>query len=46
MQGHMIDSIQDPAVQKVMMRGIAWAGKKPVNTLVDYVPPQRAARAE
>jgi len=46
MQGHMVDSIQDPAIQKVMMRGIAWAGKKPVNALVDYVPPQRAARAE
>ena len=29
MQGHMVDSLQDPAIQKVLMRGIAWAGKKP-----------------
>jgi type 1 glutamine amidotransferase len=46
MQGHMVDSLQDPAIQKVLMRGIAWAGKKPVGELTDYVPPQRAARAE
>jgi type 1 glutamine amidotransferase len=46
MQGHMVDSLQDPAIQKVLMRGIAWAGKKPYGELTDYVPPQRAARAE
>ena len=46
MQGHMVDSLQDPAIQKVLMRGIAWAGKKPVTELTDYVAPQRAARAE
>jgi type 1 glutamine amidotransferase len=45
MQGHMVDSIQDPAIQKVMLRGIAWAGKRPVGELVDFVP-QRSARAE
>jgi len=39
MQGHMVDSLQDPAIQKVLMRGIAWAGKKPVSELTDYVPP-------
>ena len=46
MQGHMVDSLQDPAIQKVLLRGIAWAGKKPYGELTDYVPPQRAARAE
>ena len=46
MQGHMVDSLEDPAIQKVLMRGIAWAAKKPMNELVDYTPPQRAARAE
>jgi len=39
MQGHMIDSLQDPAIQKVLMRGIAWAGKKPYGELTDFVPP-------
>ena len=39
MQGHMIDSLQDPAIQKVMLRGIAWAGKKPTTELTDYVAP-------
>ena len=42
----MVDSLQDRAIQKVLMRGIAWAGKKPYTELTDYVPPQRAARAE
>jgi type 1 glutamine amidotransferase len=39
MQGHMVDSLQDPAIQKVLMRGIAWAGKKPTTELTDFVPP-------
>ncbi|HEY0265176.1 MAG TPA: ThuA domain-containing protein [Rhizomicrobium sp.] len=39
MQGHMVDSLQDPAIQKVLLRGIAWAGKKPYTELTDYVPP-------
>ena len=47
MQGHMVDSLQDPAIQKVLMRGIAWAGKKPTTELTDYVaPPPRASRPE
>jgi hypothetical protein len=47
MQGHMVDSLQDPAIRKVLMRGIAWAGKKPVTELTDYVPPPpRAMRPE
>lgn len=39
MQGHMVDSLEDPAIRKVLMRGIAWAGKKPVGELADFVPP-------
>ncbi|HEY4076556.1 MAG TPA: ThuA domain-containing protein [Rhizomicrobium sp.] len=47
MQGHMVDSLQDPAIQKVLMRGIAWAGRKPYTELTDYVPPPpRASRPE
>jgi type 1 glutamine amidotransferase len=39
MQGHMVDSLENPDIRKVLMRGIAWAGKHPTNELVDYVPP-------
>lgn len=42
MQGHMIDNIEDSKIQAVMLRGIAWAGKRPVGELADYVPPQGA----
>jgi type 1 glutamine amidotransferase len=41
MQGHLYKNIFDPTIQKMMLRGIAWAGKKPVNELVDYVAPPR-----
>ena len=40
MQGHMIDNIEDAKIQAVMLRGIAWAGKRPVGELADYAPPQ------
>ena len=43
MQGHMVDSLQDPAIQKALMRGIAWAGKKPYGELTDFVPPPQPA---
>ncbi|HEU0161003.1 MAG TPA: ThuA domain-containing protein [Rhizomicrobium sp.] len=42
MQGHMIDNIEDPKIQAVMLRGIAWAGKRPVGELADYAPPKGA----
>jgi type 1 glutamine amidotransferase len=42
MQGHMVDNLDDPKVRSVMLRGIAWAGKKPVGELADYVPPAAA----
>jgi len=38
MQGHRVDSINDPAIRNVIMRGIALAGKRPYNELTDYVP--------
>lgn len=37
MQGHMIDNIDNPSLRDVVMRGIAWAGKRPYNELTDYV---------
>jgi type 1 glutamine amidotransferase len=39
MQGHTYANITDPQVLPMLLRGIAWAGRKPVNELVDYVPP-------
>jgi type 1 glutamine amidotransferase len=46
MQGHMVDSLEDPAIRKVLMRGIAWAGKHPENELVDYKAPPPRMRQE
>jgi type 1 glutamine amidotransferase len=42
MQGHKYESFSNPQIQAMLLRGIAWAGKQPVNELVDYkAPPQR-----
>jgi len=40
MQGHEYANFGNYQIQQMLLRGIAWAGKKPVETLVDYVPPQ------
>ena len=39
MQGHTYSNFALPAVQKTLLRGIAWAGHKPVEELVGYVAP-------
>jgi type 1 glutamine amidotransferase len=39
MQGHAYASFANPQIQAMLLRGIAWAGKKPVDELVDYKPP-------
>ncbi len=39
MQGHTYANFANYQIQQMLLRGIAWAGKKPVDTLVDYVPP-------
>ena len=44
MQGHTYANFANPQIQKMLLRGIAWAAKKPVDELVDYVPPARPAR--
>ena len=41
MQGHTYANFADPQIQKMLLRGIAWAGKKPVDELVTYVAPPR-----
>jgi type 1 glutamine amidotransferase len=44
MQGHTYANFSKPEIQKTLLRGIAWAGKKPVDELVSYVAPPRPAR--
>jgi len=47
MQGHIYANFSNYQIQRTLLRGIAWAAKKPVDELVDYVaPPQHPARAE
>ncbi len=45
MQGHTYANFTNPQIQKTLLRGIAWAGKKPVDELVTYVAPPRPPRA-
>jgi type 1 glutamine amidotransferase len=49
MQGHTYANFQNYQIQRTLLRGIAWAAKRPVDELVEYVQPprpQRPARAE
>jgi type 1 glutamine amidotransferase len=39
MQGHTYANFANPQIQAMLLRGIAWAAKRPVNELVDYKPP-------
>jgi type 1 glutamine amidotransferase len=39
MQGHEYANFANYQIQQMLLRGIAWAAKKPVDSLVDYVPP-------
>jgi len=41
MQGHEYANFSNYQIQQMLLRGIAWAAKKPVDSLVDYVPPER-----
>jgi len=43
MQGHTYANYANYQIQRMLLRGIAWAGKKPVDELVDYVAPPRPA---
>lgn len=36
MQGHEYKNLLDPQIQAMLLRGIAWAAKHPVDELVDY----------
>jgi type 1 glutamine amidotransferase len=39
MQGHEYANFDNYQIQQMLLRGIAWAAKKPVDSLIDYVPP-------
>jgi type 1 glutamine amidotransferase len=39
MQGHEYSNFANYEIQRMLLRGIAWAAQKPVDSLVDYVPP-------
>jgi len=43
MQGHTYANFSNYQIQRTLLRGIAWAAKKPVDELIDYVPPPRPA---
>jgi type 1 glutamine amidotransferase len=44
MQGHIYANYSNPQIQAMLLRGIAWAGKKPVDELVDYKAPPAPTR--
>ena len=39
MQGHEYANFANYQIQRMLLRGIAWAAQKPVDILVDYAPP-------
>lgn len=43
MQGHTYANFANPDLQKMLLRGIAWAAKRPVDELASYVAPPRPA---
>jgi type 1 glutamine amidotransferase len=43
MQGHTYADFANYQIQRTLLRGIAWAGKRPVDELVNYVAPARPA---
>ena len=44
MQGHAYANFGNYQIERTLLRGIAWAGKKPVDELINYVAPPRPSR--
>ena len=40
MQGHTYANFSNYQIRRMLLRGIAWAGKRPVDELLNYVDPQ------
>lgn len=45
MQGHEYANFANPVVQNMLLRGISWAARHPVDELVDYKQPPAPVRA-
>ncbi len=43
MQGHTYANFSNYQIQRTLLRGIAWAAKRPVEEMIEYVPPVRPA---
>jgi hypothetical protein len=46
MQGHTYANFSNYQIQRTLLRGIAWAAKKSVDELVNYVAPPPPARRQ
>jgi hypothetical protein len=46
MQGHLYTNFTEAHVQPMLLRGIAWAGKHPVDELVNYKPQATGRRGQ
>jgi type 1 glutamine amidotransferase len=46
MQGHQYANFSNYQIQRTLLRGIAWAAKRPVDEMVDYVAPPRPVRPD
>ena len=44
MQGHNYANFARPEIRDMLLRAIAWAGKHPLDELVDYKPPPLSGR--
>lgn len=44
MQGHLYKNFSEPQIQTMLLRGIAWAAKRPITELIDYKAPERGGR--
>ncbi len=45
MQGHTYANLMNYQIERTLLRGIAWAGKRPTDELIDYVARRRPTRA-
>jgi type 1 glutamine amidotransferase len=44
MQGHAYENFANPVIRDMLLRGISWAAKHPVEEMVDYKEPVQPAR--
>jgi type 1 glutamine amidotransferase len=44
MQGHSYSNFSEPKIEAMLLRGIAWAARRPIEELTNYTPPARGRR--